>query len=253
MARNKKAKEYASLAAQTAATDGGTVAPHSERPDPIADGPVSTAVATVQPLEPWVAGDLKLRQLAQRIESDYFAFCAVAQIAMAENWHQKFGFVDASAYFDERVGLSYRTVRRRLTILEAIQRLPEGEQEEAKVTMTALGSKKAAVLAPMLGKPDLDWKAAATFAQGVNEAAVQSMVSEKLGHPHRGLPASQHPGDRFLAYLLNIVPPDEHDRVESAFNAGFKVTGSRNAMAVFLAMVNCFIRDLADSGIVIDA
>ena len=235
MARNKKAKEYASLAA------------HVEPPAESAPGQPE-----VPALQPWIEGDLKLRQLAKRIEGDYLDFCALAQTAMAENWHQKFGYVDASDYFDERVCLSYRTVRRRLAVLEAIQRLPEAEQAEAKTAMTELGSKKAGALAPLLGKPDMDWKVAATFAKGVNEAAVQSMVSEKLGHQHRGLAAGQHPGERFLAYLLNVVPPDEHDRVEKAFIAGFKITESRNAMAVFLAMVNCFIRDLADSGIVID-
>jgi len=78
------------------------------------------------------------------------------------------------------------------------------------------------------------------------------MVSEKLGRPHRGLPAGQHPGDRFLGFILNAVPPEEHDRVERAFQAGFKILDSHNAMAVFLAMVNAFIRDLADSGIVVD-
>ena len=230
MARNKKAKEYASLAAHVEAAAPG-------QPE-------------VPALEPWIEGDLKLKQLAQRIETDYLEFCALAQTAMADNWHQKFGYVDASAYFDERVGLSYRTVRRRLAILEAIQRLPEGEQEEAKATMTALGSKKAGVLAPMLGKPDLDWKAAATFAQGVNEAAVQSMVSEKLGHPHRGLAASVHPGQRFFDYILNTVPPDERERTEWVFNQLMKMAQSHNPMAVFLVLVGLGEQELAAHGII---
>lgn len=237
MARNKNAKTYASLASQAAA-----VAPA----EPAAEGQAPTVAA----LEPWIEGDLKLRQLAQRIEVDYLAFCAVAQTAMADNWHQKFGFVDASAYFDERVGLSYRTVRRRLAILEAIQRLPEGEQAEARATMTELGSKKAGALAPMLGKPDLDWKAAATFAKGVNEAAVQSMVSEKLGHAHRGLPASQHPGERFFDYLRNMVPPEEKERLEFVFEELMKMAGTRNPMAVFLVLVGLGEQELGAHGII---
>ena len=241
MARNKKAKEYASLAA------------HVQEPtsDPVTDAYLEGIMKRdpVPPLEPWIEGDLKLRQLAQRIETDYLEFCAVAQTAMAENWHQKFGFVDAGDYFDQRVGLSYRTVRRRLTILEAIQRLPEGEQEAAKVTMTELGSKKAAVLAPMLGKPDLDWKAAATFAKGVNEAAVQSLVSEKLGHPHRGLPAGVHPGQRFYEYLLNTVPPDEQERTKWVFDQLMKMAGSHNPMAVFLVLVGLGEQELGAHGI----
>ncbi len=237
MARNRKAKEYASLAVQAAET-------------PPEGAKAERTLPWVQPLEPWVEGDLKLKQLAQRIETDYLEFCALAQTAMADNWHQKFGYVDASAYFDERVGLSYRTVRRRLAVLEAIQRLPESEQAEAKVTMTALGAKKAGALAPLLGKPDLDWKVAATFAKGVNEAAVQSMVSEKLGHQHRGLTASQHPGERFLAYLLNVVPPDERERTEFVFQQLMKMAESRNAMAIFLVLVGLGEQELAAHGIV---
>ena len=145
--------------------------------------------------------------------------------------------------------MSYRSVRRRLSVLEAILRLPEGEQEEAKATMTALGSKKAGVLAPMLGKPDLDWKAAADFAKGVNESAVQSMVSEKLGHPHRGLPASQHPGTRFYAYILNTVPPDERERTQFVFDELLKMAGSHNPMAVFLVLVGLGEQELAAHGI----
>lgn len=238
MARNKKAKEYASLAAH--------VEPTIEE--------VSGAVHpdNLPALEPWVNGDLKLKQLAQRIESDYLAFCALAQTAMLENWHQKFGYVDASTYFDERVGLSYRTVRRRLVILESIQRLPEAEQAEAKAIMTELGSKKAGALAPLLGKPDMDWKVAATFAKGVNEAAVQSMVSEKLGHQHRGLTASQHPGSRFYEYILNIVPPDERDRTKFVFDELLKMAGSHNAMAVFLVLVGLGEQELAAHGITRD-
>jgi hypothetical protein len=233
MARNKKAKEYASLAA------------HVEPPAESAPGQPE-----VPALEPWEEGTLKLQQLVARIESDFLDFLDVAQRAMKEQWHLKYGYVDAADYFENVVHMSYRTVRRRLAVLEAIQRLPEAEQAEAKAAMTALGSKKAGALAPLLGKPDLDWKAAATFAKGVNEAAVQSMVSEKLGHQHRGLTASQHPGERFLAYLLNVVPPDERERTEFVFQQLMKMAESRNAMAIFLVLVGLGEQELAAHGIV---
>lgn len=236
MARNRKAKEYASLAGRAAE-------------NPLEGAAADSTLPEVPPLEPWIAGDIKLRQLAQRIETDYLDFCAVAQTAMAENWHLKFGFVDASDYFEQRVGLSYRTLRRRLTILESIQRLPEAEQPEAKKILTEIGPKKAAAIAPMLGKPDLDWRAAADFAKGVNESAVQSMVSEKLGHPHRGLPASQHPGARFYDYLLNIVPPDERERTKFVFDELLKMAGSHNPVAVFLVLVGLGEQELAAHGI----
>ena len=241
MARNRKAKEYASLAG-----------PAAEPQHPAEGTTPDSTLPQVQPLEPWIAGDLKMRQLAQRIETDYLDFCTLAKQAMEQGWHTRFGFVDPGDYFEERIGLSWRTLRRRFTILEAIEKLPPADQAEAKATMVELGSHKAAALAPILREEGADWKKAAEFARGATEEAVQSMVSEKLNLPHRGLRASQHPGDRFLGYILNTVPPEEHDRVERAFTAGFKILESHNAMAVFLVMVNVFIRDLADSGIMID-
>ena len=237
MARNKKAKEYASLAAHVADAAPAEVLPAGS-PD-------------VPPLEPWVEGDLKLKQLAQRIEVDYMEFVTLARQAMAENWHQKFGFVDPSAYFEQRVGLSYRTLRRRLSILEAIERLPEGEQPAAKEALSALGGHKASILAPLLGK-DPEWQKAAEFAKDVPEAAVQSMVSEKLGHAHRGLAASQHPGARFFDYILNTVPPDERERTDFVFRKLMGLAGSTNAMAVFLVLVGLGEQELAAHGITRD-
>ncbi len=230
MARNRKAKEYASLATQTPGEPAEPTGP------------------AVPPLQPWIEGDLKLRQLAQRIETDYLAFCEVAKTAMAEGWHQKFGYVDASAYFDERIGLSYRTVRRRLAILEAIQRLPEAEQSEARAVMVELGSHKAGALAPLLGQEQVDWRESAEFARRATEDAVQSMVSEKLGRPHRGLPASEHPGHRFFAYILNTVPPDERERTEWVFQELMKLAESHNPMAVFLVLVGLGEAELAAQG-----
>jgi len=243
MARNRKAKEYASLAKQQG--------PGTLVPTPAVDhiGGAAPPIAYVPALEPWIEGDLKMKQLAARIETDYLAFCDLAKRAIAEGWHHKFGFVDAGTYFEERIGLSYRTLRRRFTILEAIEKLPAAEQEEARQTMVELGSHKAAALAPVLEETPTEWRQAAAFAKTATEDAVQSMVSEKLGRPHRGLPASAHPGDRFLSYLLNTVPPETHDQVEWVFRSLMKVGGITNPMAVFLTLVNFGEVELAGHGI----
>ena len=248
MARNRKAKDYASIARQQG--------PSTAVPTPDVSG-VGADLPPVQyepppALEPWVEGDLKLRQLAKRIETDYLAFCDLAKEAMEQGWHTRFGYVDPGDYFEERIGLSWRTLRRRFTILEAIARLPQAEQAEARSTMVELGSHKAAALAPLVREDGADWRKAAEFAKTATEEAVQSMVSEKLGRPHRGLPASQHPGERFMTWLLNVVPPETHDQVEFVFEELMKIGGIRNPIGVFLTLVDLGEVELAGHGVIRD-
>jgi len=235
MARNRKAKNYGSLASQQA-------------PDALTSIE-ATRNDALPALDPWIEGDLKLQQLAKRIETDYLDFCELAKTAMQEQWHTRFGFVDARDYFEQRIGLSYRTLRRRFTILEAIEKLPAAEQAEARAAMVELGSHKAAALAPILEEAPGEWRKAAEFAKTATEDAVQSMVSERLGAPHRGLPAQEHPGSRFLRQILNQVPPEEHDRTEWVFRELSKIAGSVNAVSIFLVLVNLGEQELAAVGV----
>jgi hypothetical protein len=239
VARNKKAKEYASLAAH--------VEPATEVTINLPGGETSSGPLQDIRVEPWIEGDLKLRQLAAKIESDYMAFVEVAKQAINESWYLKFGYPDASDYFETRIGLSYRTLRRRLTILEAIERLPAGDQEKAKRAMVEIGPHKAAAIAPMLGR-DEGWEKMVEFAKQATDQAVQSAVSERLGHPRRG-PGPAQPGDRFLDYCLNIVPPDTREQVEEVFMAFMKLIDSHNAVAVFLYLVKIGEAELAAHGI----
>lgn len=44
-------------------------------------------------------------------------------------------------------------------------------------------------------------------------------------------------GERFLAYLLRVVPPDTREEVARVFEDGKRVAGSSSYVAVLLAMV----------------
>ena len=65
--------------------------------------------------------------------------------------------------------------------------------------------------------------------------AVQDRVSRETGAQPRG-PASD-PGERFLAFVLNAVPPDAQEEVEEVFRLGMKLADTKNPMVVFLMMV----------------
>jgi hypothetical protein len=179
--------------------------------------------------------DQELRQRATRIETDFLTLCELVQEVADGAFYARFGFQDLDGYLEERIGLSYRSVRRRLTVLEAIRALPPADQDAAKVSLAALGASKAAVLAPMVKRPGVDWRTWAETAASTPVASLQAQVSRELGLRPRG--AADAPGTRFLAYVLNQVPPDVREEVQVVFDAVAEVAGSTNAVEHFLLIL----------------
>lgn len=189
--------------------------------------------------------DLELRQRARRIEADYMAFIELAQEAIAGQYHLKFGFQTEEAYFSDRVGISYRSVRRRLQILEGVLRLPPAEQTEARAALAEIGAHKAAEVARILGRDGgAPWRDLVEFAKGVTEEALREEVSIRLGTKPRGLPAGQ-PGDAFLRYVLNQIPPEVLDHVEQTFAGLMRRFELSSAVSAFLVLVDLGAAELA--------
>lgn len=159
--------------------------------------------------------DTLLRQSAQRLEMGFLDFCELAQEAIEGKYHEKFGFVDAEPYFQDRIGCSYRSLRKRLAVLEGLRKLPVGQMEPAKQAVAALGAHKSSILAPVLGRDGQDWQTWVELAHESTEEALQDLVSSELGLRPRGV--AKAPGERFLAFVLNAVPPDRQPQVEWVF------------------------------------
>ena len=92
-------------------------------------------------------------------------------------WTQM-GYPSAARYFEEGVGLHYRTVQRLVAIGRGLERLPDSERVEARKAIARLGTHKAGVLAPLLGAEDQDWRALVTQAGQMTEQALQERVSK---------------------------------------------------------------------------
>jgi hypothetical protein len=178
--------------------------------------------------------DRRGRQLVGEITSRFLDLAVVAAEVLEKKTYERFRFVDPGPYFEENWGISYRTLRRILTVHEGILRLPEAERDDARVAIAALGSHKAAVVAPLLGREEYDWRAVVQTASSVPEKALQSEVSRATGARPRG--ALLAPGEAFLGYVLNQVPVDARDEVEETFRLGKTLSGA-NPMGVFLAMI----------------
>lgn len=190
--------------------------------------------------------DLALRQHVQRIETGFLEFLELAREAIDGAYYIKFGFQDPERYFQDRLGASYRSVRRRLSILDGLDRLVVGERERAKVALASLGGHKAAEVARLLGRRD-GWAELAARAQDMTEEAVRDEVSARLGSKPRGLPSE--PGEKFLRALLNRLPIDVIEWTESVFTVGMKAADTHNPVVVFILMVECFAADLSAQGI----
>lgn len=213
-----------------------------------APSPHSVEVAVPRPstaLAPHESIDLQLRQAAKRLSSGFLQLCDLAVRAIAEKVHERFGYDSEARYFDERVGISYRTLRRWLAIHEGLNRLPEADRHEAAAALVELGSHKAGVLAPVLGLDGQDWRAWTTMALDADEAALQQGVSAVTGARPRGLSAK----DTFLDFVLNRMPPERRDYVERVYMAIMRAGEITNSIAAHLIIVDLARRDLADQGV----
>lgn len=189
--------------------------------------------------------DAELRRYAKHIETDFLAVCELVQEVMTEGYYARYGFVDAARYLEDRLGLSYRSVRRRFAIVEALRALPAGEQPAAREMVAGLGAMKASVLAPALKSDPTGWRDWAKKAAAESVEALQARVTTALGLKPRGA-ESPTPGARWLAHTLNLIDGEDAGKraeVEEAFQLGYRIGRTDNALRVFLQLVEECIQE----------
>lgn len=195
--------------------------------------------------------DTLLKSHVKRIELGFFEFLDLADEAIEGKYYEKWGYVDAQPYFEERIGIGYRTLCRRMATLDGLRALPPADLPQAKDVLAELGTHRASILAPALKKEPADWREWVELARGSTEEALQEAVSSALGSRPRGKASA--PGEKFLAYLVNAVPPDRREQVEWVFQEMAKIGGDPankwSAMAVFLQLINFGENELAGHGI----
>ena len=178
--------------------------------------------------------DLELRQMGRRMGQSFLDAAALIHRARESRSYQRFGFEDVLKYAEDRLAIGYRSLARWLACWEAVLRVPEGEQAEVKAAFAEIGSHKAGILAPAVGSDQVDWRSLAQFAVKATEEALQSRVSADLGRSRAA--SGDAPGERFFRYLLANCPPEAQDLIKQTFELGFKICGSKNSWAVFIAL-----------------
>lgn len=183
--------------------------------------------------------DLALRQCARQISLRWLEFCGYAQEFVREGYYVRYDCQTPEAYFETRHGVRYRTVRRWLSVIEGLDRLPEGERAAARETLVGLGSHKAGVLAPVLGRDGQDWRTWANRAASVPEARLQEEVSTACGLRPRGAP--DDPDERWWRALLARIPVERQAEVQRAFLLAERVAETRSPVTAFLAIIAEYI------------
>lgn len=207
--------------------------------------------ATLPAVPPHEELDARLRQAAKRLHLGAFELLEIIREAIDAKVHEHFGFQDANDYLLDRTGLTARTIYRQLAILDGLRALPPGDLEEAKGVLAELGSHRAAILAPALEKEPADWRDWAALARQGTEEALQEAVSSVLGLKPRG--RAGVPGERFLAFVLNQIPPERAEQTEWVFRHMASLGDPANPMsmvAVFLQLVVFGEQELAAHGVI---
>lgn len=190
--------------------------------------------------------DARLRVLVRDMSRSFIQFLTIVKAVVTERLYTALDYADAPTYFEERIGYSWRTIRRRLAILEALERIKDpSERDEVQKELEALGVHRAAVLAPVIGQEGIRWRQLLKRAVKVDEGALQAEVSRLLGSKARGLTEGDktetrtvHEESRWLRYTINrLVDDGARAEVRNVFSAGRVAWDTDSDLAVLLGLV----------------
>lgn len=197
--------------------------------------PIRRAVAKVRHL----VVDAALRDLAGQMSHAMFDFMDLAAEVVKDNLHVRMHYQDVESYFDQRIGYRWRSLRRRLAIHEAVQKLEEGERREARAALIGLKIHRAATLAPVFDKPGQDWREWVKRAERLDEKQLQEQVSKALGLKKRGAaPDDLTPDDRWYKRTIGLVPEDARAEIEDIFDMGLVLLGETDKIPRVQVLMN---------------
>lgn len=182
----------------------------------------------------------EIKQRMMKLEDDFLAVAELIEEAVEGRYYQSWrspshpqGYLDPEDYFRGELGVSPRTIWKRLAVLRAWRSLPPADAGQARQALAYIGPAKAAIIAPAIEQGG-DWKAWTDEAAETNEDALQAHISDSLGLKPRG--AVLAPGERVYRFL-HAHMPDEESRLllEHFCLAGRKKTGSENFVGIFIA------------------
>ncbi len=187
-----------------------------------------------------------IRARAAQIGAHFMVVLRLCDELVTKRLYEPAGFQTPQELFEKRIpNLSWPTVRRYLSILDAVRRLPAAQREPAMRGLQDVGVTKAAIVARVIGKEGQGWAAWVERARRMGEEELAQAVAEAIER-QRELPGTQpRPPMRqgadakWLRYTVHSIEtwaPDAAKEVEEAFEAGLKALGAESYWSVLLAM-----------------
>jgi len=192
-----------------------------------------------------------LRQRAQGGFAENLETCELVQLADSLQRWAKTGHKNLPEYLESVCGLNYRSLRRYLSIVEALATVGEPLRKAVRDLLLAMGAKKASILAPWIEEQGeaVTVEAVAAWAEqaaGMTEAAFQEAVTTARGAKPRG--AAGDAEAQVLKLLLSVVPPERYAWAERVYRMAARVAETTNPIYAYLVALELLAQDLAHQG-----
>jgi hypothetical protein len=181
------------------------------------------SVVTIPPLDPFETLQRELQQVTRQMTSCYLEAAEKYYEGYIKKIWEHFGYQDPDDYFEERIGVAYRTYMQSVLVWSAHLAITEGERPDARLALEGVGIYKAAVIAPVIKERPLEWAEWTKAAKDLNREALQEKVSKARGLP----PAhSKKSEDRLYQTFVGRMDKDEREEFEETYRALKLITES---------------------------
>jgi hypothetical protein len=192
------------------------------------------------PLSPDEALEARGQEVTKAVTAAYMTAGEVYHQIHTEKLWERRGYADPAPYFEERIGVAYRTFMQALAVWSAHLALPEDVRPAARQALEAIGVSKAAVIAPAIKEHPEQWAEWTAAAKELNREALQEKVSRSRGLPPTN---SKKAGDRLYGTFVSLLSAEERVEFEEYIRAGFAVAETKD----FLHVIKCALIEAAPS------
>jgi hypothetical protein len=189
---------------------------------------VQAESVVVPPLNPYEALQLKGQQVTRKMNATHLEAAEIYYEIYTQKLWEHFGFADSPEYFDEVIGVAYRTAMRAIQIWESHLAIPEETRAEALRALEGIGVNKASIVAPAIKEHPLEWTKWTQSAREMSREALQEQVTKARGLPTKAGTA----GDRLYNTFVSRLTKEQREEFEGIFRAGKAVAESEDFVVI---------------------
>lgn len=189
--------------------------------------------------------DKRLAELTRQMGTHFMDFLDLADEVVRERYFVRLHYASAQEYFSQRIGYSYRSLKRRFGILDGLKRIEEADgvkdRAACREALGMVGVHKAGILAPVLGVTRQAWRDWIKKAKQLSEEDLQVAVNKATGRARKAADEEDGPQDSedaaWLKATLARVPADAYDETSDFFEAARLVLDTKSNLYVLAWLV----------------